>query len=360
MAETEYDVVLVGAGHNNLGAAAYLVKCGLGVLVLEKNSFAGGGAVSRQVTLPGYIHDLHATGVVHLQGHPMLAKDELELKSRFGLKFVYPDATFMTVFDDGDTLSTFQSLERTCDEIAKFSQKDAESYRALVKFMEAVSPMVTMSMARPPVSFGNFVSFLEKIPAGQELLMATLKSCYDIITEYFEHPKVQIHFLKWAAEGLTCSPEDKTTGIVMLFLIGGSHAFPAGVAVGGTQNLTDAMVRCIQHHGGELRLKAPVRRIINSGGDARVVELADGSTIRARKAVIAAIHPRLLGGMVEGLEGGFVQRCSRTHLNTFNGITVHGALKRCSRLEVGRGSEQLSLREPRRLHRHGGFSEDLR
>ena len=79
----------MGAGHNNLGAAAYLVKCGLGVLVLEKNSFAGGGAVSRQVTLPGFIHDLHATGVLHLQGHPMLAKDELELKSRFGLKFVY-------------------------------------------------------------------------------------------------------------------------------------------------------------------------------------------------------------------------------------------------------------------------------
>jgi len=334
MPDTRYDIVVVGGGHNNLAAAAYLAKAGLSVIVLEKNATAGGGAVSRQVTLPGFIHDLHATGVVHLQGHPMLANDELELKSKFGLKFVHPQATFMTVFDDGDTLATYGDLDLTCADIARFSQKDAESYRRLVKFMEGVAPMVGMSMARPPVSFGSFVSFLEKVPVGQELLMATLKSCYDLITEYFEHVKVRIHFLKWAAEGLTCSPEDKGTGIVMLFLIGGSHTFPAGVVVGGTQSLTDAMVRCILHHGGEMRVNALVKRVITSGGEAKGVELADG-TIQARKAVIASIHPHLLATMVGGLDAGLLQRAARTQLNTFNGITVHGALDEAPNWKAG-------------------------
>ena len=57
-----------------------------------------------------------------------------------------------------------------------------------------------------------------------------------------------------------------------------------------------------------MRLNSPVKRIVNKGGDAKAVELADGSIIQARKAVVASIHPHQLGNMVEGLDAGLVQR----------------------------------------------------
>ena len=41
-----YDVVVMGGGHNQLGTAAYLAKAGKKVLVLEKKDFTGGGAVT--------------------------------------------------------------------------------------------------------------------------------------------------------------------------------------------------------------------------------------------------------------------------------------------------------------------------
>ncbi|HKY89651.1 MAG TPA: NAD(P)/FAD-dependent oxidoreductase, partial [Nevskiaceae bacterium] len=313
---TNPDIVVVGAGHNTLVCAAYLAACGLGVLVLERNAIPGGGAVSKELTLPGFVHDSHAVAVVHLQGHPLLKNDELGLKSRFGLQFVYPPSSFMTVFDDGDTLSCYYDLDRTCAEIARFSPKDADAYREMAEMMRKLGPMISMSMAKPPLPFGRFVSLLEGSEIGQELLLAMLRSSYDLVIERFEHPKVRLHFLKWMAE-MCCSPEEKTTGMTLLFLIYTSHAHPAGCVVGGTQNLTDALIRCIEHHGGEVRTGCSVRRVLNTGGKARAVELDDGRVITARTAVVAAIHPHALGDMVPGLDHGLVERARKVELSTY-------------------------------------------
>lgn len=48
-----YDVVILGAGHNGLVAAAYLGRAGLSVLLLEKNDYIGGATTSQQV-FPDY------------------------------------------------------------------------------------------------------------------------------------------------------------------------------------------------------------------------------------------------------------------------------------------------------------------
>lgn len=332
------DIIVVGAGHNTLLSAAYLAACGLGVLVLEKNSLPGGGAVSKQVTLPGFIHDTHAVAVVHLQGHPVLKNDELRLKEKFGLKFFYPDSSFMTVFDDGDTLSCYYDLERSCAEIARYSAKDAAAYREMATMMLTLGPVISMSMAKPPLPFGGFISLLEQSEIGQELLMAMLRSSYDLVIERFEHPKVRLHFLKWMAE-MCCSPEEKTTGMTLLFLIYTSHAHPAGAVVGGTQELTNALIRCLQHHGGELRTGCEVVRVLNQNGVARAVELADGQVLRARRAVVAAIHPHELGDKVPGLNAGLVRRARQVELSTFGVFLVNAALREAPKWIAGSAPE---------------------
>jgi phytoene dehydrogenase-like protein len=334
MVRAVHDIVVVGGGHNTLTTAAYLARCGLGVLVLEKNELPGGGVITQEVTAPGYLHDIHANGIAHLQAHPIVTHDELGLLSRYGLKFAYPEASFMTIFGDGEQLCCFQSVDRSCAEIARFSTKDADSYRRIVRFMETVGPLMAMSLSRPPPPFGSFITLLEKAPFGNELLMALMKSAYDVVIENFEHPKVRIHFLKWAAEAL-CAPEEKTTGINMFFLIGASHSHPAGAVIGGSQCLTRSMIRAIEDCGGEIRCGTAVRRIINRAGVANAVELADGSTIEARRAVVAAIHPHLLGDMVQGLDEGLVRRAKNTHTSGYSEMVVHGALKEKIRWKAG-------------------------
>ncbi len=53
MAKNTHDVIVIGAGHNGLTAASYMAKAGLDVVVLEKNEWIGGAAVSREL-YPGW------------------------------------------------------------------------------------------------------------------------------------------------------------------------------------------------------------------------------------------------------------------------------------------------------------------
>jgi phytoene dehydrogenase-like protein len=338
----QHDVVVVGAGHNSLIAAAYLARCGLSVLVLEKNSYPGGGAVTRGLTRPGFLHDTHATAAVLLQASPVLTHDELGLLSKFDLRFVSPPNNEMTVFSDGDSLVWYRDLERTCQEIAKFSEQDAEVYRQTVRFVQGVLPLMGMSMARPPVSLGSFLSLVEKAPFGNELIVAMMQSSYEVIVQRFQHPKVQMALLRRSLTSV-CGPEERGTGLNILMMMAAVHSLPLAIIVGGTQQLTQSTVRAIEAYGGSIRLNAPVKRIINSGGDARGVELLDGEVIHARRAVLASIHPHDLGEMVNGLDMGLLTRARRTTPSYFGTLMVHAALKEKVEWKVGDIAHQCTI-----------------
>src|SRR5580658_3376957 len=128
---TTADIVCVGSGHNGLVAAAYLAAAGKRVLVLERNAWFGGGVVTRELTVPGFLHDQHSMAHIFIQGNPLLLDDDLKLKARYGLKYIFPELPMMSVFEDGQTLGMYRDSNRTYAEIAKFSKRDADSYREM-------------------------------------------------------------------------------------------------------------------------------------------------------------------------------------------------------------------------------------
>ena len=99
-----YDVIAIGSGHNGLVAAAYMAAAGKKVLVLERNAWFGGGVVTRELTVPGFHHDQHSMAHIFIQGNPLLKNDELGLKSKFGLRYMFPEMPMISVFEDGTTL----------------------------------------------------------------------------------------------------------------------------------------------------------------------------------------------------------------------------------------------------------------
>src|SRR5680860_486724 len=116
MTETEYDVVIVGGGHNGLTAAAYLALAGRSVLLLERYEHLGGAAVSADA-FPGQGACLsrysYLVGLL-----PRRIRDELALDvelARRRYSSYTPDPAEPTrglLVDQGDPEATGSSFDR--------------------------------------------------------------------------------------------------------------------------------------------------------------------------------------------------------------------------------------------------------
>src|ERR671922_474901 len=119
------DIVVAGAGHNSLVTAAYLAASGRTVVVLESRAVPGGGAATEELMGPGYLIDSCSTGHTLIQTNPLLVDDELGLLSTYGLSYIEPDPFAHIVFPDGEQLTMWLDLDRSCEEIARFSRRGA-------------------------------------------------------------------------------------------------------------------------------------------------------------------------------------------------------------------------------------------
>jgi phytoene dehydrogenase-like protein len=199
-----YDVVVMGAGHNGLTAACYLAKAGKKVLVLERQAYPGGGVVTLELNTPGYRHDLHSSAHIMIQGNPMLTEDELGLVGKYGLRYNYSDVPYASIFPDNRTLITYKDLDAACAEIAKFSAKDAETYRVFAQRSMAMMPLFVSGLYAPPLPYGAFMAMLDSSDEGREILDAMSRSSLDIIDSAFEDDHVKIHLLKLVTEICSC------------------------------------------------------------------------------------------------------------------------------------------------------------
>ena len=86
MPSTDYDVIIIGAGHNGLTAAAYLAKAGLRVLSLERRNVLGGATLTDEI-FPGYRLPRYSYAALLLEGKVV---QDLDLESH-GLKVLPVD-----------------------------------------------------------------------------------------------------------------------------------------------------------------------------------------------------------------------------------------------------------------------------
>ncbi len=341
MAE-KYEVVVVGAGHNGLMAAAYLAKAGVNVCVLENHSKVGGAVYTDELTIPGFKHDLCSAWHGNITPSPVLVKDELGLLSKFGLKYLYPENLTGVIFDDGTMFKHFRDLDKTCESIASFSEHDAEAYRKFHDWSINLLEMMLMGMYNPPPSFGTQASMMDSSPEGRIMLRAQMLSAWDICEEFFESDKLKIVISRYASE-LMVNPFTKGTGLALFVFIPMIHKYGGGIPIGGSGQLSEALAKCIEHFGGTIKVSSTVKEFKLSGNDCTGVILKSGEEIDASKAVVSAINIRqMFPDMVPGakLPDDFANGVKNLHHSNFMAFSQHLALNEVPDWKVGKAAEE--------------------
>ncbi len=285
----DYDVIVIGSGHNGLVCGTYLAKSGLKTLVLERRSIVGGAAVTEEFA-PGFRASRFSYVMSLL--HPRIIRD-LELNA-LGLE-VLPANDLFCPLGGGDYIVYSDDVGKTQAEFARFSARDAERYPEFVRYLEESAAVVRALLFETPVdpvrrswrSFRRSAMLLwrHRRIGDRAYRMVDLlsQSAYDYLCAWFEHDTIRSLLAYYASIGTFAGPRSPGTAYVIMHHLMGEHEGAAGWGFvrGGMGAITAAIARSGARHGMEVLTDAPVAEVLVSDGRARGVRTADGREFRA-------------------------------------------------------------------------------
>ncbi len=297
----DYDVIVIGGGHNGLVNAAYLAKAGLKTLVLERRHLVGGAAITEEL-VPGFHFTTFSYALSLLRPEII---HELELTKHGFMPLLMP-TTFAPGFD-GEYLLLGQDHGENLREVARIAPHDVDAYeqythdihrvcQALKPLLDTVPPNIQskepeelMAMA----ALGAHMRDMEPRVLHNAVRLLT-GSAADFLDDYFESPLVKGWLASSGIIGTKVGPMSQGSGLVLLYHNIGEHdgAFGAwAFHKGGNGGFTQVLARAAQALGVEIKTEAPVAGIITKNGKVRGVTLDNGTELAA-KTVVSAVDPR--------------------------------------------------------------------
>jgi phytoene dehydrogenase-like protein len=290
---TTSDVVVAGAGHNGLIAAAYLARSGRRVVVLDARDIPGGGAASEELLLPGFRMDSCSTGHTLILDHPVIAGDELGLIARHGLEYVHPDPVAAVTFPDGEHLIMHLDPAGTEREIARFSRADAHAFRRLLEEWRAVAPAFRAANQTPIGMGPGLDELLAGLPTGDIWRRRRQLSAWEVVNREYESRHVRA-FMLWMSFQTYVSVDLPGSGALAVSVLAGRQRSSWAIPRGGSGRLTDTLVAEIERLGGRVLCGRRVTRLLVEGDRCVGVEADTGERFLGTEAVVSSIHVKHL------------------------------------------------------------------
>ena len=302
-----YDAIVIGGGHNGLVAAAYLAKAGARTIVLEARHKTGGAADTSTPWPEAPDVKVNTLSYTMSLMPPSLRRD-LELE-RFGFKLLPLGQGYMPMRKGGSIIQSEDDAV-TRASISKVNKRDADAYFDFYAWIGRVADILGPMLMRTPPDIGS-----RKMKDVWDLakLGWTLKRHYDrntvaditrlftmsatdLLDRWFESPEMKGFMAVNGIIGTWAGPDAPGTAYVLMHHsvgdIGDGEVASWGFMEGGMGAVSDAIRASAESRGAEVRVNAPVSRILIRDGKAYGVALGNGEEIHA-PVVVTSCHPKI-------------------------------------------------------------------
>ena len=278
--ERSYDGIIIGAGHHGLVLGVYLAKAGLDILIVERRLDYGGGLCTKEATEPGFYHNLHSINHFHISETPWFK--DFHLGER--VTYITPRYEFGQAHSDGTALVLGRNLEETVANIARFSKKDAGTFREWNRKAEGITAQIFLpERYSEPLPQAEREALLLRTVLGREFLAVTKRQPLEVVQELFENEHVRLLFLfkislfgTWLVD--TLSKTSPMGSVIRAFDLESGYQ----LCQGGSFNLARGLMEMFIAAGGRYQPQVAIDRIVIEGGRASGIALADGRTVRAK------------------------------------------------------------------------------
>jgi phytoene dehydrogenase-like protein len=309
-----YDVVVIGAGHNGLTAAAYLARAGLSTLILERRDIVGGCCVTEEIA-PGC--RVSTTSYVASMLRPEVIS-ELRLADH-GLRVIPCDPAIQVPFPDGQVVPWWVDRARAQQEFSKISAKDAARFVQVDNQLKKLARYLQPFFMEPPpeIDTSTMKGWADLFRVGKrfrgissteisQLISFLTGSLGEFLDHNYESEKMKTMFLANNVYGKHGGPYQPGTAIGLLFhlLSGGEDELQGfyGHVMGGMGSITQALAASGKRLGVDILTSASVAHVEVRNGRARSVILEDGTEFRARMVLSNADPKRTFLRLVDKKE----------------------------------------------------------
>jgi phytoene dehydrogenase-like protein len=289
LARQQWDVVVVGAGHNGLTAAAYLARANLRVLVVESRERIGGAC---QLERPFDDKRFLVSPCAYVVGllHPTVV-EELELK-RHGFRVNLIDPHLWCPFDDGTALALWDDPARNQQSIAAIAPGDVDGYARYERLFGRIRSALRSPSRDTWLGDAPDRDEIEQLLGGDSELIEVLfhESIADVVERHVSDARIRTALHGQGLIGTWAGPRDPgTAAIHAMHSMGTIEGRPGswGYVKGGMGLISVAIARAAHEAGAVIATRARVAAVFPEQG----VELDNGTRISAR-TVVSNADPR--------------------------------------------------------------------
>jgi phytoene dehydrogenase-like protein len=280
---TDFDAVVIGAGHNGLITAAYLARHGLSTLLIEARGEVGGTAASD--SFAGSIVNICNCDHLTIRTTPVM--EELNLAAH-GLSYINIEPPQLNLdWNTGKPWEIWHDVERTVESLAASHPDSVDGYRKFARTAIPVAKLILDAASQPPTRGSLMTSVAKKGGRGvATMLKMSRMSAADVMRQFFDNEAIIGPAMVEGPVVWGLSPETPGTGLgAIAFAL--RHVAKVGRPQGGSGALPEAIKQSFLQSGGLLRTNTRVTGIVCEGPRVSAVQTSDGATVTARIVVSA-------------------------------------------------------------------------